>query len=401
MPTATLSLSPYAKGQDLPGDVKERAFKVPVGESPKGTLVRARHADPSIKYVCPGCEAPLILRNGEVKSPHFAHQSHAFCSPETALHLGIKTWIAKLLCKCLKGHRKGIPRIKVPCMGLSQFREFDTRYQCQGDAWLSFAELQFDEVSVERSTTDGLKPDVLLLNKNVPILGIEVLVTHAVDEFKAEKFTHPWIELKAVQVLQSPRSWKPIQMRHPWANLCQACLWSKKIMTFEFFENNDPADYVAQLSASILESCLREWLQFPSKRIKPAVHWRCPWCRKPNRRDIRREQIMDVSVSSSLLPPCEPEVTVATKDGKVFSVVFGFPKNPNCPWLIVPLPEGLQPIVRATPTPKQPHRIILNGTNRPLAFLCKNCCRDCLGTLSSPLFPIREWELIPSDLEIE
>jgi predicted RNA-binding Zn-ribbon protein involved in translation (DUF1610 family) len=166
----------HVQGQDLPGDVRERAFKVPVGESPKGTLVRAQHANPSIKYVCPGCGAPLILRNGEVKSPHFAHQSHAFCSPETALHLGIKTWIAKLLCKCLKGHRKGIPRIKVPCMGHNQFRKFDTQYQCQGDAWVSFAELQFDEVSVERSTSDGLKPDVLLLNKNV--LGRSPVLAH-------------------------------------------------------------------------------------------------------------------------------------------------------------------------------------------------------------------------------
>jgi hypothetical protein len=276
-------------------------------------------------------------------------------------------------------------------MGHNQFREFDIRYQCKGDAWLSFTDLQFDEVAVERSTTDGLKPDVLLLNKKVPILGIEVLVTHAVDVFKAARFTHPWIEVKAMQVLQSPRSWRPIQMRHPWANLCQACLWANKIMKFEFIENNDPADYVAQLSASVLESCLLEWLNSSSKRIKPAVHWRCPWCKKPNRRYIRRDQIMDVSVSSSLLPPCEPEVTFVTTDGTIFSVIFGFPKNPNRPWAIAPMPECRQPIVRATPAPKLPHRIILNGTNRPLAFFCKNCCRDCLGTLPSPLSPAQEW----------
>jgi hypothetical protein len=286
-------------------------------------------------------------------------------------------------------------------MGHNQFRTSDNHHQCGGDAWMSFADLQFDEVTVERSTIDGLKPDVLLLNKNVPILGIEVFVTHTVDGFKAARFTHPWIELKAAQVIQSPSSWKPIQMRHPWVNLCRACLWANKIMRYEIFENNDPADYVAQLSASILESFLLEWLPTSSKRIKPAVHWRCPWCRKPNLRHIRRDQIIDVSISSSLLPPCEPEVTIVTTNSVTISVIFGFPKNPNRPWIIVPMPIGRQPIIRATPALKHPHRIILNGTNRPFAFLCKNCYRDCLGTLPSPLLPIHEWEMISQDLGIK
>jgi len=389
---------PIQHGQEQDYTGNGRIFKVPVGESPTGTLVRARYANPLIKYVCPGCRTPLILRKGEVKSPHFAHQSHAFCSPETALHAGVKTWIAKVLGECLKGHQRGIPKIKVPCMGHNQFKAFDIHYQCKGDAWLSFADLQFDEVGVEQSTTDGLKPDVILLNKNVPILGIEILVTHAVDGIKAARFTHPWIEVKAVQVIQSPKLWKPVQMMHPWANLCPSCLWAEKVMTFEMFEDKEPGDYVAQLSASILETFILEWLPSSSKRIKPAVHWRCPWCRKPNRRYIRRAQIKGVSLSSSLIPPCEPEVTVVTTNGAIFSVIFGFAKNPNRPWAIVPMPEGLQPIVRATPAPKHPHRILLNGTNRPLAFLCKNCGRDCLGTLPSSLFPIQEWELISQDL---
>jgi len=382
---------------DSAEDVRDSAFKVPVGESPNGTLVRACHANPLIKYVCPGCGTPLILRNGEVKSPHFAHQSHALCSPETALHLGVKNWIAKILCKCLNGQRNGIPKFKVPCLGHNNLNVFDSSYHCHGDAWLSFADILFDEVAVEKLTTDGLKPDVLLLNKTVPILGIEVLVTHAVDGFKAAGFTHPWIEVEAAQVLQSPRCWTPTQMSHPWTGLCRSCLWANEIRTFESFDENDPADYAAQLSAFILEKFMKGWLPSSSKRIKPAVGWRCPWCREANHRFIDKERIMGVAVSSSLMPPCEPEVTFVTTEGTTFSVIFGFPKNRDRPWLIVPLPERLHPIVRATPAPKLPHRILLNGTNRPLAFFCKNCCRDCLGMLPSSLSPVKAWELLYQD----
>lgn len=373
------------------------AFKVPVGESPKGTLVRARHADPSIEYHCPGCGTPLIYRNGEVNAPHFAHRSHAFCSPETALHLGVRNWMAKILCRCLKGQRRGIPKFKVPCTGHNQFKVFDSSYQCDGDAWLSFADLLFDEVAVEQSTTDGLKPDVLLLNKAVPILGIEVFVTHSVDGLKAARSTHPWIEVEATQVLKTPRFWKPIQMSHSLTTFCQACLWANRIASFKLLDENDPGDYAAQLSASILESFLLEWLSSSSKRVKPAVHWRCPWCRKLNHRLITRDRILGVAVSSSLLPPCEPEVTIETIDGPTFSVIFGFPKNPDRPWLIAPLPGRPHPIVRATPAPKLPHRILLNGTNRPLAFICRNCCRDCLGMLPSSLSPVKPWELLDQD----
>lgn len=377
------------------------AFKVPVGESPKGTLVRARHADPSIEYHCPGCGTPLIYRNGEVNAPHFAHRSHGFCSPETALHLGVKNWMAKILCRCLNGQRRGIPKFKVPCTGHNQFKVFDSSYQCDGNAWLSFADLLFDEVAVEQSTTDGLKPDVLLLNKAVPILGIEVLVTHSVDGFKAARSTHPWIEVEATQVLRTPRFWKPIQMSHSLTTFCQACLWANRIASFKLLDENDPGDYAAQLSASILESFLLEWLPSSSKRIKPAVYWRCPWCRKLNHRLITRDRILGVAVSSSLLPPCEPEVTIDTIDGTAFSVIFGFPKNRDRPWLIAPLPGRLHPIVRATPAPKLPHRILLNGTNRPLAFICRNCCRDCLGMLPSSLSPVKAWELLDQDPDIK
>jgi hypothetical protein len=265
---------------------------------------------------------------------------------------------------------------------------------CSREAWLSLAELEFDQVEVEKSNPDGLKPDVLLSNKGLPILGIEVVVTHAVDAAKAGKLNHPWIEVEARQVLRSPRSWKPVQMNHPWSGICKSCVWAQKINDYEFQENIEPGEYVAELSACFFESHLREWIQSSSGRIKPVVHWRCPWCRKSNHRDIHRNQIHSAGLSSSLLPPCEPEVTLRTVEGHTISILFGFPKIPSRPRIIFPMKNSPRFTLRATPDPKSPLRLTMNGTNRPLAFICKFCARDCLGTIPAPSIPLKEWEAL-------
>jgi len=80
-------------------------FRIPVGRTPRGRLVRASEASPGLPYTYPGCDSPLTLRKGEVRAAHFAHKSSGFCSPETALHRGVKAWIAGLFSKYLR-HRK-------------------------------------------------------------------------------------------------------------------------------------------------------------------------------------------------------------------------------------------------------------------------------------------------------
>ena len=75
-------------------------FKVPAGLAPNGNLIRARDADPAVEHRCPGCQSPLLLRKGPVRATHFAHRK-GFCSPETALHQGVKHWIAQVLRKGL------------------------------------------------------------------------------------------------------------------------------------------------------------------------------------------------------------------------------------------------------------------------------------------------------------
>ena len=180
---------------------------------------------------------------------------------------------------------------------------------------MPLAELDFDQVVVEEATADGLRPDVLLLNQGAPVLGIEVLVTHAVDASKATKTSHPWVEVDGMQVLRSPGSWKPSQASHPWTGSGRACAWADRVIGTRIQLWDDTADYVSKLAAAFFEESLQAWLQSSSKQIKPALLWRCPWCRIRNRRHLRRDLLKGAAQASSLVPPCEPEVVLESAQG--------------------------------------------------------------------------------------
>jgi len=383
-----LCAPPLPEDHPLREESEGREYKVPAGETPTGRLVLARNARADVTYRCPGCRCELVLRRGEVRSPHFAHKAIGFCSPETALHQSVKAWIALMLRRRLRGLRRGIPRLRVPCRGRQHPGDPHADRLCPGEAWLPLVELDFDQVLVEEATADGLRPDVLLLKQGTPVLGIEVLVTHAVDAAKAAKTSHPWVEVQGTEVLRSPGTWKPSRASHPWTGSCHACAWAARIIGSGIQEWEDTADYVSQLAAAFFEETMKAWLQSSSRRVKPALVWRCPWCRKKNRRLFRRDLLKSAARASSLKPPCEPEVMLESAEGPPIAIAFGFPPDPARPWRILPLQNTPAPRLRTTPDPKHPHRLALNGTNRPAGFPCAHCGRDCLGSLPSPWIPV-------------
>ena len=365
---------------------------MPVGEAPNGSLVRARDASLEVGYRCPGCRTPLLLRRGQVRSPHFAHKTLGFCAPETALHQGVKLWIAQMLRKGLGGRGGRMPRVQVPCAGTKQLEGLDFAWRCPGEAWFSLEHLAFDDVAVERETPEGLRPDLLLLRQGEPVLGIEVRVTHAVDAVKAAKTTYPWVEVEANRFLASPRSWRPCQGDHPWTGSCRVCACVGTLDPSAFSEITGPGDFVAQVSAASFHGRVADWLQTGRKRLAPAVGWRCPWCWARNRRSLCRERVRAVAMASSLNPPIHAQVILHLADGPPVFVSFGFPRNPRRPSAVVPLGFTAEPSLRVTPDLKRPHRLDLNGTNRPLAFVCGQCGGDCIGVFPSPLQPVPPWD---------
>jgi hypothetical protein len=100
-----------------------------------------------------------------------------------------------------------------------------------------------------------------------------------------------------------------------------------------------------------------------------------------------RDRIQGLALASSLDSPIHPQVILQVKGGAPIFISFGFPKNPRRPWAIVPLAGTGEASLRVTPNLKKPHRLALNGTNRPLAFICRQCGADCLGMFPPPLTP--------------
>lgn len=65
----------------------------------QGEAVHINAAEKGISYKCLGCDAPMIARQGNIRTHHFAHAArtgHA-CSPETVLHINSKHQLAAVL----------------------------------------------------------------------------------------------------------------------------------------------------------------------------------------------------------------------------------------------------------------------------------------------------------------
>ena len=369
-------------------------FKVPAGEAPDGRLVRARQASPDVRYRCPGCHTALLLRKGAIRSPHFAHKAHGCCSPETALHQGAKRWLAQILTRSAKGKHRGAPRIRVSCSGHARAHGEEPAWRCPGEAWFSLADFAYDEVALERTLADGLRPDLLLLRQGVPALAIEVLVTHAVDAAKAGRLPCPWVELEATRVLTSPRRWHPLQGRHPWTGPCRRCTTLAAVNPDELSEVTDPGDLLAQMAASLFQLKLTAWRSAP-KRLRPAICWRCPACKKMNARALKRDALTGIWPASFLGPPIRPGVMLEDATGPAMAITFAFPRNPRRPRAVIPLACAPWPCLCVTPDLDNPHRLALNGTNRPLAFACPGCGADCVGLYPNPSVPCRPEEAPP------
>jgi predicted RNA-binding Zn-ribbon protein involved in translation (DUF1610 family) len=187
------------------------SFKVPLGLAPNGAVVHARDADKGTPYVCPACSTPLVLRAGEIRRRHFAHRADTGCSPETALHDGTK----RRLAAAVTDWRAGIGPQPV------------VRRQCP---WCDAAvdTPLSDHVSsaqIEYRTSVGRVFDVGLLDADAGIhMGLEVLVSHRVDEAKAIALGDlAWIEIEAASVIE-PAVWPALRVvGHVSSVDCPAC----------------------------------------------------------------------------------------------------------------------------------------------------------------------------------
>lgn len=131
------------------------------------------HLDPASRPQahCPVCERPVVMKLGDIRAHHCAHQPGDECAataPETALHLNMKYYVA--------------------CQ-LRQTNQLSVRQRCQGaycrNEQIVIWKQGWDEVAVEFKV-GTYRPDVALLSQGQEIAAIEIHVTNIVGEEKIE-----------------------------------------------------------------------------------------------------------------------------------------------------------------------------------------------------------------------
>jgi len=169
---------------------------------------------------CPICERPVTMKLGQIRVHHVAHQPNISCpatQPETAVHLNSKFHIAEQL---------------------NSSRQIIVTTDCSSGFWCDNTKDQiwiedWDRVEVE-VMIGSRRPDITLFRHNDPVAAIEVKVTHAVDDEKAQYLKElgvPWIEIEGSEALFSGETtWtadKPLPFcslhpkLSPW--MCKAC----------------------------------------------------------------------------------------------------------------------------------------------------------------------------------
>lgn len=236
------------------GGASVHEVAVPVAFADDGALVRPDQAVPDRAYRCPGCGAPLVLRRGSRRRPHFAHRGGDGCSTESTLHRAAKHQLIRVIQEWKGGGPR--PCVSRPC----------PTYACEGGVVQDVPD-DVTHAEAEVRLAEGVIADVVLFRGDVPAAAIEILVTHRVGAEKARRLEVPWMELRAADVLERPYWWLAEQDGlQPFE--CPACLKRRSGQVRLSREIHDAAIALAsQISVSLPPS--------PPYHYAPHSCWRC------------------------------------------------------------------------------------------------------------------------------
>jgi len=175
--------------------MSKQALEIPFAYDETGELVRPADGLDNKQYYCPACGEALILRRGKIKRPHFAHYGNSPCARESILHSAAKAELQRRIQDWLdnKGDRPYFKRDCILCLSKKVRQGIPET---------------ISGVDTERRLPSGHQPDVVLLRDEADlptiVAGIEVVVTHEVDEQKAKELEVPWLEVEAKDILSNP-----------------------------------------------------------------------------------------------------------------------------------------------------------------------------------------------------
>jgi hypothetical protein len=234
-------------------------IKITYAINTNGKLININDAIKEDSYRCVECNEELIARMGEKNAKHYSHKT-SICNPESLLHKTAKIIIANII-----NNQQNIT-INLCCKN------------CNSIFGKDFSTKTFSHSNVEHKIGSFIC-DVVAFRQNQAALGIEILATHKVDEIKSQNLGIPWIELKAVDVIENPNIWNPINFKLK-ETICSKCLNNinelhKLAEKFKIDKNIYTTDRNPDLGLYIIDKneC------FNCKNIIPVFWWKdVPFC---------------------------------------------------------------------------------------------------------------------------
>jgi hypothetical protein len=171
-------------------------LRVPFAVDDEGRLYSPVSAEKGRNYFCPACQEPVIFRQGEIRVAHFAHKVSDTCNQETITHKTAKLLVQKAVHEWKAG-KSNSPMLQRVC-------------QICGASGSQPLPDKVDSAILEYRLEDGSVVDVALMVEHSAQAAVEIKVTHAVDELKANSLHVPFIELDGYEVIENPTVWKSI-----------------------------------------------------------------------------------------------------------------------------------------------------------------------------------------------
>ena len=125
-------------------------------------------------YLCLACSAPMLVKRGHIRQPHFAHKEAIPCTdPNTALHKTAQALIVKSLVYARNNQKEY--RLGYPCP------------DCGEKVSYNIVPVVTD-VNPEETIVDGTRSDIVIYrDDNKPII-IEVVVTHDLEPGTRQRY---------------------------------------------------------------------------------------------------------------------------------------------------------------------------------------------------------------------
>jgi hypothetical protein len=171
-------------------------LSIPFAFNKERKLINPKDAVKNEDYFCPSCYELVVLRQGKIKVAHFAHKATNICNQETIIHKTAKLLVQKVV-KDWVETKSNSPVLERICQ------------ICYSSVNQNLPE-KVEDAILEYRLSDGSIADIALIVNNTAKAAIEIKVTHAVDEIKANKIAVPFIELDGYEVIANPTNWKPI-----------------------------------------------------------------------------------------------------------------------------------------------------------------------------------------------